>query len=419
MKKIKLLYIVFVNAFLLTQLSCTTEKANYVSYSELYAVDLDTVEILHDFKYSNIFDSVRVIRLDSEHALLGGIDKVDVYDDKLVVLDANTAQGVFIFDKNGNLIRKIGNIGFGPTEYTECTDFAIDTQHASIYVYNRFGRKINLYDLETGTYIKTLNLERGHSVDRIWCNSGILYGVSTSFDLRNTDTKHYILKQLDKDSGREVMQWMDVYQYNKGWYDEFTHTPLFYHISGGNDLFAFGLSDTIMCIGNGELTPYMAFSGNKVIKSEDILNEEINLKESDPRKRVEMRFKMLSQLGQKQGKIMNISNFFENDGILYFKYMTWPYFLTMYNLQTDAVTSYTNHKDDVLFSLHPTGYRPPSFLTSDNGGIYYLYRTDLLSELRYYFKEGLISDKVINKNVLGSINEDSNPIILYYEYGKK
>ena len=56
----------------------------------------------HDFCYSNLFDSVTIIRLDNAQVMIGSIDKMDLYKDKLIILDERMAKGVFVFDKRGN-----------------------------------------------------------------------------------------------------------------------------------------------------------------------------------------------------------------------------------------------------------------------------------------------------------------------------
>ena len=394
--------------------SCAAEKASYSSNTKVYAVNFDTIKMKHDFCYSNLFDSVTIIRLDNAQVMIGSIDKMDLYKDKLIILDERMAKGVFVFDKRGNFIRKIGSVGFGPEEYAACTDFAVDSQNSIIYIYDWVGKKIYLYNIDTGNYLRTIRLENGTEIHRIWCNSGMLYAVNTFFSSWNADDKNYILRQLDVDSGCEIAQWMDVEQYNKGWRDMFSYSSLFYHIKEGKDLFAFGLSDTVMCINNGEITPYMAFSGDKVIKPEDISEEE-KRGLLDSKIRAEMRLR----LGHKMDKITGVLNMFECDNYMYFSYTTWPLYLGVCNMGTGEVSTYSSFKDDILYTPQFVHYTLPSFLTSDVGGVYYCVGTDYLPELKHHQKEGFISNEVINKEILEDLNEDSNPILLYYEYSKK
>ncbi|WP_291530715.1 6-bladed beta-propeller [Bacteroides sp. UBA939] len=400
--------------YVLVLLSCAVEKASYSGNTKIYMVNFDTTKMRRDFCYSNLFDSVTLIRLDGDQAIIGRIDKMDLYEDKLIVLDERHAKGVFVFDKGGNLIRKIGGVGFSPEEYTTCTDFTIDNQTGVVYIYDQIGKKICLYDIDSGNYLRTIKLESGSEIQRIWCNSGMLYTINTFFSSWNSDGENYILRQLDINSGHEIGQWMDVDQYNKGWRDLFTFSSLFYHIGDGKDLLAFGLSDTVMCINNGKITPYMAFSGDKVIKPEDISEEDKN-GILDSKIRTEMRLR----LGHKMDKITGVLDMFKCDDNLYFSYTTWPLYLGICNMNTGEVSTYSNFEDDILYASKFVYRTLPSFLTSDAGGVYYCIGTDYLSDLKDHLKEGFISNKVTNKDVIKIINEDSNPILLYYEYSKK
>lgn len=73
--------------------------------------------------------------------------------------------------------------------------------------------------------------------------------------------------------------------------------------------------------------------------------------------------------------------------------------------------------NDILYSKEPQINSVVPFVTSDEKGVYSILQTDNLPEIKYLTQEkGFISNLVINKNKLKEINEDSNPIILYYEF---
>ena len=126
--------------------------------SNTFVVNLDTVELKHDFNLSDIFDSVRVIPLDNSEVVIGKIRKVDIYKGLVIVLDAEFAKGVFVFDRAGNLLYKIGNVGLGPEEYASCGDFAIDHERGSIYIYDQMRHRICVYDVNTGKYQRTFSI---------------------------------------------------------------------------------------------------------------------------------------------------------------------------------------------------------------------------------------------------------------------
>lgn len=395
------------------------QTADYMAVnSNAFVVNLDTVELKHDFKLSNIFDSIKVIPLDNSEVVIGKLNRVDIYKDLIIVLDAEFAKGVFAFDRAGKLLYQIGNVGLGPEEYASCGDFAIDREQGSIYIYDKLGHRIYVYDVNTGKYQRTLSIERSNKFNRIWCNGGNLYAVRTYFLPKKDNSPFYILKQLDEKTGELLGEWLDVETFNKGWKKEFLTTNLFYRLGEDVDLFAYGIADTILCLKEGKIAPYMVFTGDKVIKPGDLSEEEKDIS-LDARKTIEIHRKAHRRLGYIQQKITSVFDLYGNNGNLYFDYMTWPCFFTQYNLEKGEISVYTYMKDDLLFLSKPYKYTMTSFLMSDADGVYYQVNTEVLPHLKSCLDGGFLSDRIKNKDVLQQITEDSNPIILYYEFKKE
>ena len=106
-------------------ISCLSENKIIDRSSPVLIVNLDSTKV-SEFRYSDIFKSVTAIELDEKDALLGGIDKMQIYKSQLFVLDSRSTKGVYIFDRKGTFMRKIGNIGLAPDEYVSCDDFTIN-----------------------------------------------------------------------------------------------------------------------------------------------------------------------------------------------------------------------------------------------------------------------------------------------------
>lgn len=397
-------------------LSCASGNTIISKNANIYTLNFDNIEQRESLIFSSIFKSVKAIVLDNKEVLIGKIEKMQPYESTLFILDSQSAKGVYEFSKNGEFIRKIGSVGNGPGEYNACNDFTINEQTKEIYIYDSYNKRINKYDIETGAYKSSLNIEAENTIDRIWYNSGRLYAVNTFFRV-NQKEPYYILQQLDITTGKKVDYWMSASQYNKGWKDELFHTNLFYRVGENTDLFAFGLSDSIMCIREGELYPYISLSGKKVVSTEDISKDDLLLS-ADPMTRSKKTFDLYMRLG-KQDKIMNISSIYESDQMLYIKCRAWQEYTIQFDKRNGEALMYTNSEDDILFSKSPNSYTIPNYLTSDKRGVYYIVQTDFLSEIKSFAsRKGVISDKVVNKNKLENLDEDSNPLILYYEYKK-
>lgn len=73
-------------------------------------------------------DTIELIPLETNHEnMIGEITRLIFYDDKYYVRSTNGMQNgkLFVFDKTGNYLRKIGKKGGGPGEYLEFKDFTI------------------------------------------------------------------------------------------------------------------------------------------------------------------------------------------------------------------------------------------------------------------------------------------------------
>lgn len=104
------------------------------------------------YDLSDVLDSVKFVRLElSRESLIGNIDKVIVFQDRIYVLDRQT-NSLFAFTMNGQYISKISSVGNGPGEYIQLDFFDIDYENSQIILTDLMGYWIFRYDLE-GNYI--------------------------------------------------------------------------------------------------------------------------------------------------------------------------------------------------------------------------------------------------------------------------
>lgn len=170
-----------------------------------------------------------------------------------------------------------------------------------------------------------------------------------------------------------------------------------------------------MCISQEELYPFLGFRGKNTVKNADIEEQEKDAY-LNSQMRSEMKIGLHMKLG-KQNKIMAIADIYEKDNILYLDCCSWQKRKLQCNLKTHEVRLFANSVDDVLYVTGPKNRTLPSFLSSSENGVYYMVSSDFLQELKYFASEdGIMSQRVKNREVLKEINEDFNPIILYYEY---
>ena len=391
--------------------SCKNEN-HKVDRGEIFIANLDST-CTSEFKYSDLYKKVTAIILDNKEVMLTEISKMLVYKDKLYLLDRR-AQGVYAFCKDGSFVCKFGNLGAGPDEYVSCNDFGINADAGEIYIYDMAKHRIHKYDIFSASYKESIIIDKSIDIDYIMCNSGCLYAAQASNRNEEKESIYYLLYQIDVKSGKKIAQWFDAVYYNKGWNDELIHGNIFYNIRENKDLFVLGLMDTIMCIKGDAVFPFLAIESERLVQKEDFLKDE-KVPTSNPRVRGKRMMSLLTRLSA-QNKIYQISDVFECDSMLYFSCMGRILYFVQYDEKKRIAFTYSRVANDVLFRMIPEYFQLPKFLCADSMGGYYYISNDNLAELKYFIDEDNISEKLINRESIKELNEDSNPVILYYEY---
>ena len=391
--------------------SCKNEN-HKVDRGEIFIANLDST-CTSEFKYSDLYKKVTAIILDNKEVMLTEISKMLVYNDKLYLLDRR-AQGVYAFCKDGSFVCKFGNLGAGPDEYVSCNDFGINADAGEIYIYDMAKHRIHKYDIFSASYKESIIIDKSIDIDYIMCNSGCLYAAQASNRNEEKESIYYLLYQIDVKSGKKIAQWFDAVYYNKGWNDELIHGNIFYNIRENKDLFVLGLMDTIMCIKGDAVFPFLAIESERLVQKEDFLKDE-KVPTSNPRVRGKRMMSLLTRLSA-QNKIYQISDVFECDSMLYFSCMGRILYFVQYDEKKRIAFTYSRVANDVLFRMIPEYFQLPKFLCADSMGGYYYISNDNLAELKYFIDEDNISEKLINRESIKELNEDSNPVILYYEY---
>lgn len=391
--------------------SCKNEN-HKADRGEIFIANLDST-CTSEFKYSDLYKKVTAIILDNKEVMLTEISKMLVYKDKLYLLDRR-AQGVYAFCKDGSFVCKFGNLGAGPDEYVSCNDFGINADAGEIYIYDMAKHRIHKYDIFSASYKESIIIDKSIDIDYIMCNSGCLYAAQASNRNEEKESIYYLLYQIDVKSGKKIAQWFDAVYYNKGWNDELIHGNIFYNIRENKDLFVLGLMDTIMCIKGDAVFPFLAIESERLVQKEDFLKDE-KVPTSNPRVRGKRMMSLLTRLSA-QNKIYQISDVFECDSMLYFSCMGRILYFVQYDEKKRIAFTYSRVANDVLFRMIPEYFQLPKFLCADSMGGYYYISNDNLAELKYFIDEDNISEKLINRESIKELNEDSNPVILYYEY---
>src|SRR5690554_7503187 len=127
-------------------LSCNQRPQNDTDVKEYLIPVSENGDIL----LSDIVGDYKIVPLETkENSLLGEIQKVELYDEKIFILSRNQ---IFVFEQNGKFIQKTNRTGRGPGEYIEIKDFDIFSE--TLFILDRTGQNVLEYDLK-GRHINT------------------------------------------------------------------------------------------------------------------------------------------------------------------------------------------------------------------------------------------------------------------------
>ena len=94
----KICYICCAIAMSYIAISCLSENKIIDRSSPVLIVNLDSTKV-SEFKYSDIFKSVTAIELDEKDALLGGIDKMQIYKSQLFWIAVLQKEFIYLIEK--------------------------------------------------------------------------------------------------------------------------------------------------------------------------------------------------------------------------------------------------------------------------------------------------------------------------------
>lgn len=114
----------------------------------------------------------------NEKSMLGGINQVEIINDRIFVLDAQYQKKMLVFNLEGKYIGQVGGVGNGPGEYIAPLKFHIDSLLSILTIVDRGGSCLINYNLSNYKYLstqKTINF-----TDCAWLNDGNIAWFSLS-----------------------------------------------------------------------------------------------------------------------------------------------------------------------------------------------------------------------------------------------
>ncbi|MDO5970762.1 6-bladed beta-propeller [Flavivirga aquimarina] len=148
---------------LLLCFSCKDNNENIISYVEIQdgvtRISVDSLREYSSLKFSDIFDNVEYIKLETkEEFLVGEVYELDYFQENFYVLDKIKSKSILVFDKEGNYKKRLGQNGNGPEEYVFPQTLEIDQFNKELLVYDSDGKSIIKYDYN-GKYKSHINFD--------------------------------------------------------------------------------------------------------------------------------------------------------------------------------------------------------------------------------------------------------------------
>lgn len=103
----------------------------------------------------DLIADISVVRLESSWKnIVGRIDQLLFVDDKIIVFDRYKAKAIYVFDKNGKFLNRIGMLGHGPQEYVEPSYIALVPGTNQVAIFDLSPKKVKIYNLD-GKFVRS------------------------------------------------------------------------------------------------------------------------------------------------------------------------------------------------------------------------------------------------------------------------
>ncbi len=392
-----IVYYISIMIILFLFIGCFNKKnGNQSISSENIKIDIDSIDKNDTVYFTDIFSDYKIIPLETKkECLVGQINSIRFCDDKIVVLDSRIGKAVFVFDRNGKFIRKIGKIGKGPGEYVSPGSIATDEDKKEVAIYDEMLNRIQLFSLD-GKFINSIKIKQKLACKSIEISDNKIY-------LSNYIHKSikYLLFAIDPD-GQIVGEWLpNQYEFQ----NNSTTAPYNIFLRTSHEVrFRDHLMNIVYNIKGNLVKPFITLESKNHITTKEL--EELYGKGSRPRKK---------QSNFKNRKFIGISSYSEvnNFSILEYSNNTNNYTL-FYNQKNKKVkcVKFLNFKDDLThFSGRQSGY----FFSSYGDGLIASVNQYFMS----YFIENIKNGKISSDNLnLINLTMESNPVIIIYKCRK-
>lgn len=250
-------------ALIIFQVSCKGYQKELYTDDAEYKINVDSLENKGIGLISSYFKSVKPIILEtSENNLLRSIDAIQVTDDCVFILDRGYKK-LYSFNKAGKFIGQIGNLGDGPGEFSNISDFTIDENNKLIYILDNYKSKIHVYKL-TGEHISSISIL--NTVDGLFGHIQF-FNNQLLLDYQPIDVSSKVvgplLIRIDANSGKLLDKHLSSEIHNLGFQlITFKNNSYFYSKSTRSPYYVPIYSSAVFSI-EDNITPYFKIKSNR------------------------------------------------------------------------------------------------------------------------------------------------------------
>jgi hypothetical protein len=397
MKYFKIVLIATCFSFLF---SCSKNTKETISDNG-YIINLDSIERV-DFKMSSLFKSPKTIILETtDETLIAKSDKIYVVDDYIIIMDKERANRIFVFDKNGKFLHKIGSIGGGPGEYRILSDFTVDSKNREIYLLTDRNKVIK-YRIDDGFLLNSFVTDKPEiHCYNIQYRENKLYSDIQNFD---EDENKCLVQEIDAETGKQISTFLSAKENYLSTLPFLLSDPGMYYFqtSEKEDIRFFRpFMNTIFSIEQGKTKPYITLQGKDMISTSDLVDMENSVV-------------FLGKLVTMMKKYYHITNYIEFSPYIWLTLhgsAGQPILNIQYNKETETAQQ-VRFINDCAFK---EGFGVYSKYFTDSKGLYGLVDTDNIPNLIAIINNDGILPNLDKVEKLKELKGDSNPVIFYYE----
>ena len=404
--------------------SCVTSKQKFTAPSNVslagrnpqtLSVNIDNTFIITENKLAligkaitipEVFKRVKTIILETNKDVrIGEVNSIQVYGDEIYISDIVKSKGIFVFNKEGRYLRRIGKARQAPGEYTEPSDFTIDKKNKLLYVLDAPMQNIVKYNLETGVYLSNFKVPDGAgSCLHIQCVGDKLY---TDAFIEGKKKDAFLIQEIDVTTGQRAKKWLPASVYNCSvsdnskrffgnvFYDKMQDAPKFVQL----------YMDTVMTFNEQGVIPYLAVKSKYFVK------------ESDLESRYDQ--ERIRETGHNETympKVRNVIQFITYKNLIYFRASELNSgFELIYNSATGE-SAILYGKDTFIYDVKDHYWITlPRFYTSSDDGMYGVIHPQDMPQFLKFAKEGKLAKNLDKRDQLMKLDTNTNPIIFVYE----